>query len=338
MKAAVFQGVGRPLKLVETARPAAQPGELAFKVKACGICASDLHAAEAGIIAPGIILGHEYAGEVVEIGAGVSGWQVGDRLTALPLKPCGSCAKCRAGRLFECTSLIVQGFNLALPGAYAEYATCLAALALKIPAALNDTDAAIIEPLAVGLGACRTADLPPGASVLIIGAGIIGLSVAKWARFFGAGVVAVSETQPARVERIRQTAVDLVIDAGRCADPVSEFEKHAGQPPAVIFECVGRPIIHKLIEMAPTNAHLVLVGAGMQLEQFSVFSAARKRLRMSFVMGYEPADFPFALKMLEAGRITTGQLVTRCVGLDEVPAIFEALQKPNDHCKVLITP
>ena len=90
MKVAVFQGVGQPLKIVETARPAAQPGELAFKVKACGICASDLHATENGIIAPGIILGHEYAGEVMEVGTGVGGWQVGDRLTALPLKPCGA--------------------------------------------------------------------------------------------------------------------------------------------------------------------------------------------------------------------------------------------------------
>jgi len=338
MKAAVYQGVGLPLKIVETARPTTQPGELTFKVKACGICASDLHAAENGIIAPGIVLGHEYAGEVTAVGAGVSGWQVGDRLTALPLKPCGICASCRAGRLFECSNLIVQGFNLALPGAYAEYATCLATLALKLPAGLDDRDAAVIEPLAVGLGACRTAGLPLGARVLVVGAGIVGLAVAKWARFFGASVVAVSEIQPVRTERARSMGVDLVIDAGQCSNPVAEFEKQAGHPPEVIFECVGRPIIHKLIEMAPTNAHLVLVGAGMQLEQFSVFSAARKRLRMSFVMGYEPADFPFTLKMLEAGRITTGQLVTRYVGLDEVPAIFEALQNPNDHCKVLITP
>ncbi|MCX7174666.1 MAG: alcohol dehydrogenase catalytic domain-containing protein [Proteobacteria bacterium] len=78
MKAAIFQGAGQPLKIVETARPAARPGELAFKVMACGICASDLHAAEAGIITPGVILGHEYTGEVTEVGPGVSGWQVGE--------------------------------------------------------------------------------------------------------------------------------------------------------------------------------------------------------------------------------------------------------------------
>ncbi|MCX7174667.1 MAG: zinc-binding dehydrogenase [Proteobacteria bacterium] len=225
-----------------------------------------------------------------------------------------------------------------LPGAYAEYATCLATLALKVPASLDEQDAAIIEPLAVGLGACRTAGVPLGARILIVGAGIIGLSVAKWARFIGASVVAVSELRTARIERAGQMDVDLVIDAARYVNPVAEFEQHAGHPPDVIFECVGAPIIHKLIEMAPTNVNLVLVGAGMQAEQFTVFAAARKRLRMSFVMGYEPDDFSFALKMLAAGRISTAQMVSRCVGLDELPAMFETLQKPHDHCKVLITP
>ncbi|MCX7170290.1 MAG: alcohol dehydrogenase catalytic domain-containing protein [Proteobacteria bacterium] len=338
MKAAVFQKIGQPLKIAEIAKPSAQPGELVFAVKASGICASDLHAAEVGMIAPGTVIGHEFAGEVVEVGAGVTGWQVGDRLTALPVKPCGICEKCQAKRFLECGSLILQGFDSRLPGAYAEYATCLAALALKLPASLDVKDAALIEPLAVGLGAWKAAAVPTGASVLIIGAGIIGLAVAKWARFFGATVVGVSEMQPARIERARQMGVDLVIDASRCPNPVIEFEKQAGHSPAVIFECVGKPIIDKLIEMAPINAQLVLVGAGMQADQFTVFSATLKRLRMTFAFGYEPGDFPYVVKMLETGRITTRQLVTRCVGLDEVPVMFESLKKPNDHCKVLITP
>lgn len=338
MKAAVYRGPSRPLQIEDAPMPRAEPGGLVFEVGACGICASDLHAAETGLCPEGVVFGHEYAGRVVEVGAGVTNWSVGDRLVALPGKPCGACPACQAGRYVECASFVLQGFDPRMPGAYAEYATAIAGMAMKIPDTLADRDAATIEPLAVGLGAWKAAAVPTGASVLVIGAGIIGLAVAKWARFFGAGDVGISELVPARLERARQAGVDVVIDAGACESPVAEFQKRTGRAPSVIFECVGRPMIHKLIEMAPIGAQLVLVGTGMQPEQFTVLSAAMKRLRMTFVLGYEPADFPFVLRMLAQQRIGVDGLVTATVALADVPAMFARLQQPNDHCKVLITP
>jgi (R,R)-butanediol dehydrogenase / meso-butanediol dehydrogenase / diacetyl reductase len=339
MKAAQFLAVGQPLRLADVPKPTAEAGGLVFKVKACGICASDLHAAEVpGLLQHGNVLGHEYVGEVVEIGPGVQGWQVGERLVALPAKPCGRCAACQSGRASECTQIIMQGFDVQMPGAYAEYATCMAGLATKIPADLRDNDAAMIEPLAVGLGAWKAANVPAGASVLIIGAGIIGLAIAKWARFFGAGDVAISELVPARIGRARKIGVDVVIDAGQFADPVAAVEWQTGRRPSVIFECVGRPMIAQLIEMAPPNAHLVLTGTGMQPENFTVVSAALKRLRMTFALAYEAPDFPFVERMLAACRVTVDGLVTATVSLEDAPAMFETLGKPNDHCKVLITP
>jgi (R,R)-butanediol dehydrogenase/meso-butanediol dehydrogenase/diacetyl reductase len=318
--------------------PSAGPGVLVFKVRACGICASDMHAAEVGLCPEGTVLGHEYAGEVVDVGAGVSDWKIGDRLVALPGRPCGSCAACLDSRYHQCANFVLQGFDPRMQGAYAEYSTAMAAMAMKIPASLDDRDAATIEPLAVGLGACRAAAVPAGASVLVVGAGIIGLAVAKWARFFGAGDVGISEMVPARIRRARDMGVGVVIDASTCSNPVAEFERQTGRPPSVIFECVGRPMLHRLIEMAPANSQLVLVGTGMQTEQFTVLSAAMKRLRMTFVIGYEPADFPFVLRMLAAGRISVDGLVTATVALADTPAMFAKLQQPNDHCKVLIRP
>jgi len=209
---------------------------------------------------------------------------------------------------------------------------------VKIPATLGFRDAATIEPLAVGLGAWKTAAPPAGASILIVGAGVIGLAVAKWARFFGAADIGISELVPARIERARKMGVGVVIDASQCDNPVAEYQRQTGRAPTVIFECVGRPIIHKLIEMAAVNTHLVLVGTGMQPEQFAVLSAALKRLRMTFAFSYEPSDFPFVLRMLSEGRIDTEGLVTGTVRLDDVPEMFAALNKPNDHCKVLIEP
>ena len=97
-------------------------------------------------------------------------------------------------------------------------------------------------------------------------------------------------------------------------------------------------MIAQLIEMAAPHTQLVLVGTGMQAEQFTVLSAAMKRLKMSFVLGYEPADFPFVLQMLGNGRITVDELVTATVSLEAAPETFAALCQPNDHCKVLIMP
>lgn len=339
MKAAQFVEVGQPLRLVEVEKPTAGPGSLVFKVKACGICASDLHAAEVpGLLERGNVLGHEYTGEVVDIGAGVVGWNVGDRLVALPARPCGGCAACLEGRSAECSQIIMQGFDTKMPGAYAEYSSCMAALASKLPEGLADNDAAVIEPLAVGLGAWKAAKVDTGASVLIIGAGVIGLAIAKWARFFGAGDVGISELVPARIARARKSAVDVVIDAAHCADPVAAYEQQTGRKPSVIFECVGRPMIARLIDIAPPGAHLVLAGTGMQPENFTVVSAALKRLRMTFPLAYEVADFHFAQRMLANRRVTVDGIVTATVSLEETPAMFESLSKPNDHCKVLITP
>lgn len=339
MRAAQFIEVGKPLRLAEVQKPGADPGVLVFKVKACGICASDLHAVEVpGLLQNGNVLGHEYVGEVVEVGAGVEGWHVGERLVALPAKPCGRCAACQAGSTADCSQIIMQGFDLRMPGAYAEYSTCMAALATKVPRELSDSDAAVIEPLAVGLGAWKAANVAAGASVLIIGAGVIGLAIAKWARFFGAGEVGISELVPARIARARELGIDVVIDAGEWLDPVAAYAAQTQRKPSVIFECVGRPMIAQLIEMAPPNAHLVLTGTGMQAENFTVVSAALKRLRMTFPLAYEAADFPFVQRMLAARRISADGLVTGTVSLADASAMFEVLGKPNDHCKVLITP
>ena len=339
MKALKFLEVGQPLQLGEADMPRAEPGGLVFKVTACGICSSDLHAVEVpGLLQRGSVLGHEYSGVVVEVGPGAEGWAIGDRLVALPGKPCGTCDACLEGRHAQCREVVMQGFDPRMPGAYAEYSACMAGLAMKIPDGLSDRDAATIEPMSVGLSAWRTAAVASGSSVLVIGAGIIGLAVAKWARFFGAGDIAISEKIPARIARAQECGVGIVIDAAEHADPVVEFERRTGRKPTVIFECVGRPMLAQIIAMAPPHAHLVMVGTAMQQESFTVVSAALKRLRITFALAYEVADFPFVQRMIAEGRIKVDGLVTATVGLDEAAAMFELLGKPNDHCKVLITP
>ena len=143
---------------------------------------------------------------------------------------------------------------------------------------------------------------------------------------------------PLLPEGLTGVGAGVVIAASQHADPVAEFARQTGRRPTVIFECVGRPLLAHLIEIAPPGAQLVLAGTGMQPESFTVVSAALKRLRMTFPLAYTADDFPFVQRMIAAGRIAVDGLVTATVTLDEAPAMFELLGKPNDHCKVLITP
>ena len=196
MKAAVFEEVGQPLVLRELPTPRPGPGQLLLKVEACGVCGSDIHASM-GAVPPGTILGHEYAGRVVEVGTGVGAeWRTGDKLIAIGAKVCGTCPACLRGEQLAFETLVMQGFDLVEQGAYAEYTLCHADMAFKLPADFDPKQAAAVEPLSVGLQAWRAAQVAPGSDVLVIGGGAIGLAVVKWARFFGARSVTVSEMVP----------------------------------------------------------------------------------------------------------------------------------------------
>lgn len=338
MKAAVYEEAGKPLVLKELPTPRPGPGKLLLKVEACGVCGSDIHASM-GAVAPGTIMGHEYAGRVVEVGEGVAGtWQPGDKLIAIGAKVCGKCPACLRGEQLACETLVMQGFDPEEQGAYAEYTTCRADMAFKLPADFDPRQAAAIEPLSVGLQAWRVAQVAPGSDVLVIGAGAIGLAVVKWARFFGARSVTVSEMVPARLRRAELAGATLTVDAAKVANPVAAFKAQTGREPSVIFECIGRPIFAPLVEMAPKGVHIVMVGACMESESFQSVMACVKRLRVTYAFAYEREDFEFTLEMLVSGLLTVDPLITATVGMDAFPAMFESLKQPNDHCKVLVTP
>lgn len=340
MKAAVFNEIGKPLEIKDVEKPQAGPGELLIKVEACGICGSDLHAIHApGFLSTGQILGHEYAGEVVEIGPGAVGdWQLGDRVTAIGGKICGTCVACQRGEYIECPDLVLQGYDQRMQGAFTEYVTCFSPFAVKLPDNVSLRDAASAEPLNVGLAAWRLGAVPTGGSVMIVGAGPIGLSLIKWARFFGARDIVVSEMAPARMELAKEVGATLVIDASKEENPFAAMEKAIGRRASVVFECVGRPLFEKLVSQMPYKAHLVMCGTGLEQENFTVFNTSRKAPQVSFLLGSDLDDFKFVIEMLANGRMSVAPLCSGEIGLDQVPEMFEELQQPNQHCKVVVTP
>lgn len=340
MKAAVFKEVGQPLVVETVEDPAPQSTELVMKVAYCGICGTDLHATREGLSTAccGQILGHEYVGEIAEVGKEADGnWEVGDRVCSIPFIACGKCLPCAAGRFFECANKKVSGVDD--QGGFAEYVTAGARETILLPDDLELETAALIEPLAVGLHAVRVADVKAGSRVMVIGAGPIGLTVALWCRFFGARDVVVSEVATTRAELARNMGATAVVhpdvEAG-AEGLLTQFSDVAGGAPDVIFECVGAPgLIQQCIEMAPYGGKIIPVGVCEQPDAIMPFFGLIKELNIQFAIAYTKDDFETCVAMLAEKRIDVSPLVTDIVSLDELPDAFEALRNPVDQCKVL---
>ncbi len=340
MKAAVFKEVGQPLAVETVADPVPESSELVMKVSYCGVCGTDLHATRQGLTTAccGQILGHEYVGEIVEVGKQASGnWQVGDRVCAMPFIACGHCLPCAAGRFFECNKKKVSGVDDA--GGFAEFVTTGSRETLLLPDNLDLQTAALVEPLAVGIHAVRVADIKAGSRILVIGAGPIGLAVALWCRFFGAREVVVSEVAKSRADLAKQLGATAVIhpelDKG-AEGLLQQFCDVAGGPPDVIFECVGAPgLLQQCIEMAPYRGKIIPVGVCEQPDAIMPFFGLVKELQIQFAIAHTLDDFETSVAMLGEGRIDVSPMVTDIVTLDELPDAFEALRSPSHQCKVL---
>jgi (R,R)-butanediol dehydrogenase / meso-butanediol dehydrogenase / diacetyl reductase len=332
MRAAVFHRPGEPLSVEDRQMPVARPGDIVMKVAYCGICGSDLHATEPGpaSLEPGTVLGHEFSGVVTDSAS--ADFQPGDRVIGLPLQECDECRPsgqgCRDHLGILCPRNRVIGLGAAVPGAYAEYLRMPAHHALKIPDDLDLKHAALTEPLAVGAHAVRAAGNLLGARVLVVGAGPIGLAVTLLAQLAGARSVVVSETAAGRRAKAASLGAQVV-------DPAVE-EPAAAE---VIFECVGVPgLLRQCIERAPLHGRIIVVGVCRGEDRIFPRVALRKELSIRFVLGYTRDEFALILDMLGAGRIDASPLITGVIGLDQTPAMFEALRTPGDHAKVLIDP
>jgi (R,R)-butanediol dehydrogenase/meso-butanediol dehydrogenase/diacetyl reductase len=322
--------------VVETvADPAPESDQLVVKVAYCGICGTDLHSTREGAatVACDSILGHEFVGEVVEIGKSLKQeWQAGDRVCSLPFLSCGHCVACVTGRPFECAQLQCTGLDV--PGGFAEYVKTGALETIKLPDELVMESAVLIEPLAVGLHALRIAQMQAGQRILITGAGPIGLAVALWARFLGARDVVISEFAEQRKTLATRLGASAVVDPTE--DLAAQFTDATGGEPDMIFECVGAPgLMQQCIEIAPRRCTIVPVGVCEQPDTIMPFLALVKELQFRFSIAYTRDDFETVIAMLAQGRIDASAMVTDIVSLEEMPEAFEALRTPSHQCKVV---
>ncbi|HZV56402.1 MAG TPA: alcohol dehydrogenase catalytic domain-containing protein [Sphingobium sp.] len=333
MRAAVMQGLHKPLAIETLPDPTPGDGELVVKVGRCGICGSDLHMTEdPGYgMGAGDVLGHEFAGEVVALGKGVEGVRTGDLVSVIPLMSCGQCAACKAGDLAWCDQFGLQG------GGYAEYALTRPNQCVVLPRAVSLADGAIVEPLAVALHGVSLSGIKPGDKVLVLGAGPIGLAVAFWARRAGATKVVMQDVARHQRERaLEMGATDFVVDR---ADPVGASTRALGGLADIVFECVGVPgLIAQAVNQVRGRGTIVLLGLCNQPDTFNSFAMLSKEIRLITSAFFTRGEYEAALDVLDRGAAEPRALVTQTVSLADTPATFEALKHRTHQCKVLIAP
>lgn len=332
MKAAIFQGVHKPLVIESLPDPTPGPGDVVVKVGLCGICGSDLHISEDPIfgVPAGAVLGHEYSGEVVEVGSGVTTVRKGDRLAVFPLESCGACGPCRSGQPAWCDKGMVVG-----GGGYGQFSRVAEHQCVRMPSGVSLADGALVEPLAVSLHAVNVSKMRSGARVLVVGAGPIGLATVFWARRMGAGKIAVTASSTRRAELAMEMGASVFMEP---EDNGPEAVSRAlGGPPEVVFECVGKPgLIQKCVDHVAARGTVVIVGLCTMPDTINPFAVVSKECVIQPSAFYELRDFETTLDVLEAGILTPHQMITDEVSLGSLPEAFEALKQRTHQCKVIV--
>jgi (R,R)-butanediol dehydrogenase/meso-butanediol dehydrogenase/diacetyl reductase len=335
MRAVVFKEPG--VLTVESVPDAvAQPGEILMQVRNCGICGSDLHAAKFGIGMPAdTIMGHEFAGEIAALGDGVEGWRVGERVVSLPYMSCGICDACQRGDGLRCGTMQSIGLG-ALPGAYAELVRVHPASLLRVPENVTMREAALVEPLAVGLHGVRLGPVGPDTACVVMGAGPIGAVTVLWARHHRARAVVASDPSAGRRALATRLGAHVVVDP-TATDPGAALQKLAGVDPQVVFECVGvKGTINAAMLLAGTRGRIIILGVCAETDEIFPLVGITKEIELAFALAYSRDEFAEALEALRTGAIDVAPLVTDVIDLADVPDAFRALERPSTQCKVLI--
>ncbi|MGH7249188.1 MAG: zinc-dependent alcohol dehydrogenase, partial [Pseudomonadota bacterium] len=318
--------------------PKAGPGELVVRVRDCGICGSDLHVAGnsgRAKMPPGTIMGHEFAGTVEEIGAGVDGFAAGDAVVVMSYLACGECEWCRTGQAVRCATMRPVGFG-EVPGAYAELMKTRPGSVFKMPSGMSFRAGATVEPLVVGLHGIRRARLQAGETCVVMGAGPIGLVTLLWARFAGARTIVVSELMMQRREMALKLGADATVDP-RMHNPAAAMAHISGAGPDIVFECIGEPgTLAQAITYAPRGGRVCVLGVSMQDDGFPPGIAMPKELDVHFSLGLEPGEVETAIAVLASGRISTEPMITHTVTMDDLPRAFAALSRPTNQTKVML--
>jgi len=342
MRAVVIHAA-RDLRVEERETGAMGPGEVTVRIEAGGICGSDLHYYQHGgfgtvKLREPMILGHEVAGRIEALGAGVSGFSIGAAVALNPSRPCGQCVYCRAGAAQHCLDMLFWGSAMRTPhvqGGFRERIVVPAAQCVPVGDDASPAEAAMCEPLAVAMHAVRQAGDVRGRRVLVTGCGPIGALVLLAARDAGAREVIVTDVIDEPLAFASRLGATRAVNVARDAAALSAEARDKGQID-VAFECSGHPrALAQAIELTRPQGVIVQVGIGGSLDvPLNVVTAKELNLRGSFRFHEE---FAAAATAIATRRIDVRPLVTASLPLDRAVEAFELAADKRQSMKVQLT-
>lgn len=341
----------KDVRVEDQPEPTVSPGKVKIKVACCGICGTDLHEYAAGpifiptdtphpqtnVTAP-VILGHEFSGEVVEIGTGVSRVGVGDRVCVEPIIACGQCAACRSGSYNLCERIAFHGISSPDGGAFAEYTMADERMVYAIPVSMSYELASLVEPAAMVVHATRRSDFRIGDTAAVFGAGPIGMLLIQMLRAAGASEIIAVEVSSARREHAEKIGADHAIDPLDC-DAVEAIRELTSGGVAVAFEASGAPqALPAAIASTCFDGQTVVVSVWEGRAHVEPNAFVFQERSLIGILG-NCGTFPETIALIDRGVLAVGDLITSDIALEEiVPKGFEALLGSKEQVKILVRP
>jgi threonine dehydrogenase-like Zn-dependent dehydrogenase len=348
MKAAVWEGP-KEIRVEDVPDPVVGPRDVLLKVKAVGICGSDLHVYRHGQYnaQPGRIMGHEFTGEAVDLGSDVEGVTLGDRYTGFSIEYCGECYWCLAGKPRLCSNLFEKYTGYGRPGAMAEYVVIHDAVPgenlLHIPAALDDEVGAMAEPLGTAIYSLLRVKPQDGDKVVVIGAGMIGNLIIQALKARHDVEVIVTEMSQERRRLATECGADVVLDAARpdlfeaireVTGPGEYYFGESGMADIVLDAAAAPTTFDQALNFVRTRGTVGLVGSPEKPAPVDIGLIGYKDIRVVGIVG---SVIPLGLDLLEAGKIATDPLISHRFPLSEATEAFAVADTPTSM-KVMLLP
>jgi L-iditol 2-dehydrogenase len=333
----------RSLEVTEVPTPAAGAGEVLIQVGACGICGSDVHGYDgsSGGRIPPIVMGHEAAGRIAAVGAGVTGWAKGDRVTFDSTIYCGACGYCKRGEVNLCDHRQVLGVSCgdySRAGAFAEFVAVPARVVYKLPERISFAEASMLEAVAVAIHAVSLAGITKESIALVVGAGTIGVLILQALRAVGCHRVLVSDVDGSRLKLAKELGAADVLSANE--DAVAQvLQRTGGIGVGVAMEAVGRnETVNAAIASVRKGGTVVLVGNISPEATLPLQKVVTRQIRLQGSCA-SAGEYPQAIALMASGAIRVKPLITAIAPLSEGPQWFERLyaREPN-LLKVVLTP
>lgn len=325
------------IEIEETPSKAPAAGEARVAIDACGICGSDLHMYDGShpVLRPPLVMGHEFVGRVMDVGAGVTDLKPGDRVIGMAGRGCGECEACKEGHYNWCEQLKVIGGHI--PGALAEELVLPAEQFLAIPEWIPDDQATLIEVGAVGMHTINRYGDVTGKSCLVLGAGPVGLVLVACLKALGAGPVVVSDISAARRELAHARGADIVFDP-REEGAEDAIKARFPRGMDVAFDCAGREAtLHTALRLTRRGASIILTAIFPAEVTIPMAQVQRAERQLIGVQMYQREDFETTIRLLEEKKLDLSGIVTHELPLQQTAEAFRLLQSADAAAgKVLI--